>query len=533
MSEYRLFDLLDMSIIQKLADSNFSASGLPITITDPRDGTFLVKAGWPGICTYFHRVNPQSLEQCRISDKVINDHLDEGVYQYRCNNGLWHIAMPIVVAGRHLATLFLTQFWFDGEVIDRQHFIDQAAQYGFEENSYLAALDRMPVFSYEKVDYIVAYDKALVRFIADLAEQSLKVIETRNSLMVSENKYRTLVDNVHIGVFRTDPTGQGSYIKVNPAMVEMFGYDSPEELMQISASDLYQSLECRKNFLETIRLHGFVKDLELALKKKDGTPIWCSITATAQYDDKGNICWMDSVIEDITERKMAQEALQKAHVELEMRVRERTADLAEANSLLMIEIGERRRFEEKLRELSEIDHLTRIFNRRKLFEIMGFEVEKSLRYERPLSLIMLDLDHFKKVNDRFGHTIGDNVLRSTAQVINDILRKVDVFARYGGEEFIILCTETGAEGALALAEKIRLTIEEYSFTVVGRITISAGVAEFQGETNGAALIEKADLALYSAKKRGRNRVVVAGAQSEKLKKINLREMPGQTAQALE
>ncbi|MBC8018957.1 MAG: PocR ligand-binding domain-containing protein, partial [Verrucomicrobia bacterium] len=104
MSEYRLSDLLDMSIIQKLADSNFSASGLPMTITDPRDGTFLVKAGWPGICTYFHRVNPLSLEQCRISDKVINDHLDEGAYQYRCNNGLWHIAMPIIVAGRHLAT---------------------------------------------------------------------------------------------------------------------------------------------------------------------------------------------------------------------------------------------------------------------------------------------------------------------------------------------------------------------------------------------------------------------------------------------
>src|SRR5471030_1756568 len=98
MSDYRLSELLDMSILQKLADSNFSASGLPMTITDPRDGTFLVKSGWPGIYTYFHRVNPQSLEQCKISDSVVIDHQHEEVHQYRCNNGLWHIAMPIMVA---------------------------------------------------------------------------------------------------------------------------------------------------------------------------------------------------------------------------------------------------------------------------------------------------------------------------------------------------------------------------------------------------------------------------------------------------
>ena len=382
MSNYRLSDLLDMSIIQKLADSNFSASGLPMTLTDAVDGSFLVKSGWPGICTYFHRVNPLSVEQCRISDNFVNEHLDENIIKYRCNNGLWHIAMPIIVSGRHMATLFLTQFWFDWEKIDRQFFIDQAQKYVFDMDSYLAALDRMPVFSNEKVDYIVAYDKALVKFISDLAEQSLKVIE-------------------------------------------------------------------------------------------------------------------------------GQEELKKANDLLEMRVSERTADLAEANRQLLLEVAERKHFEGKLRELSEIDHLTMIYNRRKLFEIMGFELEKAKRYSRPLSIIMLDLDHFKKINDRYGHNIGDNVLRTTAHIVNEMLRKVDVFARYGGEEFIVLCTETDLNGAVALAEKIRFTIEKFNFPLVGQVTVSAGVAEHVDEFSESALIEKADAALYSAKKRGRNRVVVA------------------------
>jgi diguanylate cyclase (GGDEF)-like protein/PAS domain S-box-containing protein len=509
MSEYRLSDLLDMSIIQKLADSNFSASKLPMTIIDAVDGTILVKSGWPGICTHFHRVNQQSQEQCRISDKVVKDHLNEGAHQYRCNNGLWHIAMPILVAEQHLGTLFLTQFWFDWEVVDRQHFIDQARKFGYDLDSYLVELDRLPVFSSEKVEYIVAYDKALVRFISDLAEQSLKVIEAQKSLRESEEKYRTLVDNVHIGVYRENPSGRGSFLKVNPALVKMFGYGSTEKIMQISASDLFQSGESRKDYLEQIRIHGVVKDRELALKKKDGTPIWCSVTATAQYTEQGVVTYIDSVIEDITDRKAAQDNLLKAHDELERRVRERTADLAEANQLLLVEVAERKRFEEKLRELSETDHLTMIYNRRKLSEIMAFEIKTTRRYARPLSLIMLDLDHFKKVNDTYGHNIGDSVLKETARIVSSMLRKVDVFARYGGEEFIVLCTETGIAGAEVLAEKIRTAIEEFIFPGAGKVTVSAGVAGFMNEPDGAGFIEKADGALYDAKKQGRNRVVVA------------------------
>src|ERR1039457_1940589 len=507
MSEYRLSDLLDTSTVQKLADSNFKATGLPMSIIDKTDGSFLVKAGWGGICTNFHRANPRSSEQCLISDSVVNDHLDEASHHYICKNGLRHFAMPIIVDGRHLGSLFLSQFWYDSDVIDQDYFINQASKYGFDVDIYLDALKRMPFFCRETVDYIVAYDESLARFIADLAQHSLRFIEAQKSLIESEDKYRTLVENVPIGIYRINPAGQGSFIKVNPAMVEIFGFDSSDEFMQVAVSDLYQSLDSRKSYMKKMQADGFVKDLELALKKKDGTPIWCSLTATAQFDEQRVIRLMDCVIEDITEGKNAQEELQIAHAELEMRVRERTAEL-------MVEVAERRRFEEKFRELSETDHLTMIYNRRKLNDVMTIEIEKARRYARPLSLIMMDLDHFKRVNDTYGHSVGDSVLKATAHIVSGMLRIVDVFARFGGEEFIVLCPETDIDGAAALANKIRIAMEEFSHPVAGTVTVSAGVAEYNQNNTGMALIEKADLALYTAKKAGRNRVAIASAQAE-------------------
>ncbi len=506
MTDYRLSELLDMTLIQTLAESNYLAGGLPMSIIDTFDTSILVSAGWQDICTKFHRVNPLSHAHCLESDNYVRDHLDDrGPYQYKCKNGIWHIAIPIVAAGHHLATMFLTQFHFEGEGPDREFFIRQAHEFGYNLDSYLNALDRMPVFSAEKVKYILAYDIALARFIADLAEQSLRIIETEKSLSKSEDKYRSVVENINIGIYRNTP-GQGHFLRMNPAMAKMFGYDSEEEMMHTEVVTLYQNAADRIEFIEEVKQKGFVKDRELAMLKRDGTPIWCSVTATAQYDEATNIKWMDGVIEDITERKQAEERLQKAFDELDTRVRERTAELAEVNELLMAEIVERKRAEEKLLELSERDHLTMIYNRRKLFELLGTEVAKAKRYARPLTIIMLDIDHFKKINDNYGHNFGDIVLRTTANIVSSVIRKVDIFARYGGEEFMILSPETCIEEAFVLAERIRAAIETHSYPTAIRITISAGVAEWSGEDSGAAFIKKADEMLYMAKNRGRNRV---------------------------
>jgi diguanylate cyclase (GGDEF)-like protein/PAS domain S-box-containing protein len=176
--------------------------------------------------------------------------------------------------------------------------------------------------------------------------------------------------------------------------------------------------------------------------------------------------------------------------------------------LIAEDITERRRMEEELKRLSEIDPLTNIYNRRKFYALLSDEIERSERYERPLSFMMLDIDYFKRVNDTYGHDVGDRVLVTVADIVNKIIRKIDAFARLGGEEFAIIVPETEIEGSKALAEKIRKGIEGFSFNGVGEITISIGVTEFKRDDTVDSLLKRADDALYICKDRGRNRVEV-------------------------
>jgi PAS domain S-box-containing protein len=160
--------------------------------------------------------------------------------------------------------------------------------------------------------------------------EMVKILSEREAaLKESEERYRTLVENVNIGVYRVTSGTQGRFIQLNPAIVKMFGYESIEELMKVPVSLTYQDPEEMRKFGGKIKRFGFVKDEELQLQKKDGTPIWASATAIAQYDDKdGKIKWVDGVIEDITERKHAEEELRKAKEEAEAANRAKSDFLA-------------------------------------------------------------------------------------------------------------------------------------------------------------------------------------------------------------
>ena len=166
---------------------------------------------------------------------------------------------------------------------------------------------------------------------------------------------------------------------------------------------------------------------------------------------------------------------------------------------------------ERARNLANIDGLTGIYNRRYFEQRILEEIERSSRYNGSLALIMLDIDGFKKLNDEFGHLLGDEVLRQVSNIFTQHLRKVDVVCRYGGEEFAILVPETSGANATAVAEKIRRIVETWHFPGVPRpVTVSAGVAEFptDGRTRDE-LMKAADAALYAAKQQGRNCTVAA------------------------
>ncbi len=160
----------------------------------------------------------------------------------------------------------------------------------------------------------------------------------------------------------------------------------------------------------------------------------------------------------------------------------------------------------ELEKLATTDSLTGIYNRNKLKEIAIYEFKKLKREKYPLSMILFDIDHFKKINDTHGHNIGDYTLKVIASLVSSSIRESDTFVRWGGEEFIILAPSTSLQNAGILAEKIRASIESYDFEVVGRVTCSFGVAEADSRLEFDRLVEHADKALYAAKKGGRNRV---------------------------
>ncbi len=185
--------------------------------------------------------------------------------------------------------------------------------------------------------------------------------------------------------------------------------------------------------------------------------------------------------------------------------------LNQQNQALREEIRLRKQVQAELEEISRLDGLTGIFNRRYFFELARREYGSAQRYNHPLSAIMIDLDHFKEVNDTYGHTVGDQVLIEVAQRIQAGVRDVDVVARYGGEEFVVMLPETELEDAIAMAKRIWHKLTERP-TQTSKLTIpvsaSIGVASCRpdGKISLDMLIDQADQALYQAKELGRNRI---------------------------
>lgn len=167
---------------------------------------------------------------------------------------------------------------------------------------------------------------------------------------------------------------------------------------------------------------------------------------------------------------------------------------------------------ERLREMAIKDYLTSLYNHNFFYTRLEEEFERAVRYELPLSLIMIDIDDFKRINDTYGHRVGDNVLKDMAGMIKMACRKTDIVARYGGEEFAVILPHTAVKGATDEAERIRRIIEEHTYAglLKDKITISLGVAAYPytGTMTSGDLVTRADNALYNAKRNGKNRVVV-------------------------
>jgi diguanylate cyclase (GGDEF)-like protein len=207
-----------------------------------------------------------------------------------------------------------------------------------------------------------------------------------------------------------------------------------------------------------------------------------------------------------SQSKLAQDSLKRARDDLELEVKKRTAELVKAKN--------------KLQELSTTDELTGLFNYRYLIFSLESEVERSLRYKRSLSLMMLDIDYFKSLNDTFGHQCGNFVIKTVAQLLKRNVRRTDIVARYGGDELSIVLTETDKNRALEVAEKLKTVLNDHAFKWQSKslsVRVSIGLATVpENEINNAHdLLHAADRALYEAKETGRDSIVAFSGRKRK------------------
>jgi len=243
-----------------------------------------------------------------------------------------------------------------------------------------------------------------------------------------------------------------------------------------------------------------------------------SIVVTEGYFYQNNLAeFIESLLTEIDKTHMIKMKPENALEEKVFSIK--LSKLKDDNEFYVVtfsDVTELQKKSENFEIQATVDNLTGAFNRRKFHESLEFTMEFSKRYKDDLSIIYFDIDHFKQVNDNFGHKAGDSVLVELSALIKNNLRKTDVFARWGGEEFIILAPKTSLKNAGKLAEKLRKEIEKFTFQYVKKVTCSFGVSVFDKNEDGDTFINRSDKALYIAKESGRNRVV---AMRKKITKI--------------
>lgn len=281
-----------------------------------------------------------------------------------------------------------------------------------------------------------------------------------NKLYNTNLKYLDIIDK-YVMTMKCDVNG--ICIDVSKRFCEISGY-SKDELVGKKSTILRNDLiekSIYEDLWNTIS-KGLEWSGELKGKTKSGQLYWLSITIVP-YIENDKIIGYTSVSKNITDRKI-------------------------------------------IEKVSETDALTQIYNRLKLDKQLEKEFNRYIRYKQVFSLILIDIDYFKQVNDSFGHLVGDNVLIDLSNILKNNIRSTDIIGRWGGEEFLIICPNTDINGSYRLAEELRRTVENFEFNIVKHKTISLGITEIKDSDNILTLLKRVDKNLYKSKENGRNKV---------------------------
>ena len=277
------------------------------------------------------------------------------------------------------------------------------------------------------------------------------------------NEFTSIIDKY---VITATTKKDSTIVDVSSAFIKSSGY-SKEELVGQKMHIIRHPNEDEEKFKELWNTvsSGNTWDGEIRNKNKNGEDYWLHQHIIPTFDKDNNIETFVSLGTDITAKK-------------------------------------------ELEKMASIDKLTNIYNRRMIDEFLRKEIAIEKRHSNGLSLILIDIDYFKKVNDTYGHQTGDLVLSQVAKIITENSRKSDIQGRFGGEEFVVICPQTTCKQALVLAEKIRTAVENFNFDQIGTKTISLGISSYEENDTEESLVKKADIALYQAKNSGRNKVIL-------------------------
>jgi len=303
------------------------------------------------------------------------------------------------------------------------------------------------------------------------------------------NEYKKAVDLSTI-VSKSNPKGVITY--VNDKFCQMSGYSKNELIGKPHSIVRHPSMPSStfKELWDTIKSKkpwtGIITNM-----KANGQKYVVDSTIIPILDIDGDIVEYIALRYDVTDFEQTKE------------------QLSNLNRSMKNKVDELYNMTSTLEEQASVDKLTGVFNRRKFEDIFEHEIDKAQMSKNFLSMIVVDIDHFKSVNDNYGHNVGDDVLKEVASLVSNNIKRLDIFARWGGEEFVILLPNNNTTEASKLADKLRLLVEEDNFSIVGKLTISLGVGTYDGEESKTAFFERIDKALYKAKTSGRNRVMVA------------------------
>ncbi len=315
-----------------------------------------------------------------------------------------------------------------------------------------------------------------------LSQDITEIKQAEEALRRSEQRLQAIFDNAAVGIGLTNNAGQS--IIANARGATQLGY-TPEELAQRSnlelthPDDRAETVECMQQLVRG-EIQGY--RIEKRYFRKDGSIFWADLSVSAIYDDDGQIAYILGIVVDITKRKQLEQQLHQANVLLQ---------------------------EQAIR-----DSLTGLYNRRYLDKTLPRELQRAARRNQSIGIIMVDVDHFKRINDTYGHAAGDTLLRAVGTFLRHNTRSEDIVCRYGGEEFTLVLPGASPEDACHRAEELRAGIQTLIAAHQGQtldtVTASLGIAIFPAHgTTADALVRAADQALYQAKHSGRNRVVMA------------------------